>query len=387
MVFEILFWLSLAAVFYTFAGYPVLLRCLNSLRTRPVRGGDEEESFPKEWPALSVILVVWNEESRIGSRIRNLEACRYDGEREIIIVCDGCTDGTVEKIESIQSSVPLKVVEKPEQEGKASGINAGVGTAQGEILIFADARQRFDGEALECLVKPMIAEPRVAGVSGSLEIEKSEEGAGAGMDAYWRFEKWIRNEESRLDSVIGCTGAIYALRRDAFVGIPADTLIDDVVIPMQALVQGSTIQFEPTAIAFDPQTLDPVNENRRKIRTLAGNYQMLFRYLSWLNPFCNRCAWQLISHKYMRLAGPLFLGSCLAISGWLSLQSPFYAALFGLQIACYVLGLLGIARKEAKWRAITIPGGFLFLQWQSLKSLFYYFATLREGRGGVWKVG
>lgn len=380
------FWLSLAVVIYTFVGYPICLRLLNILRKPSSQAEMTKESLPKRLPSLSVILVVWNEESQIAARIRNLEACVYEGDREIIIVCDGCSDATLTEINSTLTSISLQVLEKSEKEGKAAGINAGVKKASNEILVFADARQRFETNALKRLVTPLITDLEVAGVSGSLEIEKSEAGAGAGLDAYWRFEKWIRNEESRWDSVIGCTGAIYALRRASFEEIPDDTLIDDVVIPMTALLRNSTIQFEPTAIAFDPQTLDPDNENRRKLRTLAGNYQMLFRYPSWLNPFQNRCAWQLISHKYLRLAGPFLLGLCLFSSAILSLHSPLYRTLFAMQILCYALGLTGILIQGAKVRILTIPGGFLFLQWQSLRGLIFYLANVRKEVKGGWNV-
>jgi len=382
-----IFWLSLAGLVYTFVGYPILLRGLNACRRRhpklaPEDPGSDGRSGPP--PSISFVLVVCDEEERIEARLLNLAACRWPGEREIVLVCDGCRDATAERARASETGLPLQIVEQAEQRGKAAGLNAGVAAARGEILVFADARQRFDEEAAERLVAPMREDDRVAGVSGSLEIEPSAEGAAAGIDAYWRLEKFLRHEEARLDSVIGCTGAIYALRRAAYEPIPEDTLIDDVVVPMQALVRGGRILFEPAAKAYDPQTLAPAHETRRKVRTLAGNYQMLFRYPAWLTPWGNRCWWQLISHKYLRLAGPLFLALCLLSSALLARESLLYGAALGTQGLCYLAGLAGLALGRARQRWLTIPAGFLFLQWQSLRALGHYLARPRGAGAGRW---
>jgi cellulose synthase/poly-beta-1,6-N-acetylglucosamine synthase-like glycosyltransferase len=179
--------------------------------------------------------------------------------------------------------------------------------------------------------------------------------------------------------VIGCTGAIYALRRSAYEPIPEDTLIDDVLVPMQALVRGGRILFEPEAKAYDPQTLAPEQEQRRKTRTLAGNYQLLFRHPSWLLPWRNRCWWQLISHKYSRLAGPFLLALCLVSTAVLARDSIFFRLALAAQSACYLCGLLGLALPRIRRRWLAIPAGFLFLQWQCLRSLAHYLGGLRGG--------
>jgi cellulose synthase/poly-beta-1,6-N-acetylglucosamine synthase-like glycosyltransferase len=382
MLISTLFWCSLACLVYTFAGYPVFLRLLNVMMGRQVSRNDTEKA--ETLPKVSFLLVASNEEARIVERLHNLAACRYDGEREIILVCDGGEDATAERARACGITPPVRLIEIPGRRGKASGLNAGVEAATGEILVFADARQRFDEEAVNNLLAPMLLSPDVAAVSGSLEIEPSEEGAAAGMDAYWKLEKWIRNEESKFDSVIGCTGAIYAMRRSEFRAIPEDTLIDDVVVPMQALVEGKRILFSSAAKAYDPQTLQPQHENRRKIRTLAGNYQMLFRYPEWLNPIRNRCWWQLISHKYLRLAGPVFLFLCLATSTILALDSIFFCIAVILQTLCYLLGIVGLLRGGMRLPLFTIPAGFLFLQWQSVRALVYYLAMRMRSSGGSW---
>lgn len=373
-----LFWVGLLLLFQAFAGYPVLLRVVNRL----VRRGDEaQEGTTTEPPSLSYIIIVHNEAARIATRIQNLAECRHEGPRELILVCDGCTDETAAVARALDLPFPVEVIERPERQGKASALNLAVSAARGDILVFGDARQRFAPDAVERLVGRLDRCPEAAAVSGSLEIEASETGPAAGIDLYWRLEKWIRHEESRFDSVIGCTGAIYAMRRADFHPIPGDTLIDDVVVPMMALVRGRRILFEPAAVAYDPQTLETRHEKRRKTRTLAGNWQMLFRYPEWLLPGGNRCWWQLIGHKYLRLGGPLYLAACLAGAALAAPHSAFFRLVLVAQGLAYLAALAGMLPGVRRFRPFSIPAGFLFLQVQSAKAFLHYLQVRRRGDG------
>lgn len=382
---HLVFWLSLFGLAYALVGYPFVIGLLNRIGGK----NDSSEGNPAEAEdsMISFLLVAADEEDRIEARLRNLDSCRCLFRREIVLVCDGSTDATAERARSLDLGIPLHVVERTERRGKPSGLNAAVEVAAGDLLVFADARQRFDEEAVEKLVDALLSEADAAAVSGNLEIEPSADGAGAGMDAYWRLEKWIRNEEAKWDSVIGCTGAIYAMWKDDYREIPEDTLIDDVFVPMQALVRKRRILFEPQAKAYDPQALDPVHESRRKTRTLAGNYQLFFRYPAWLLPWKNRCWWQLISHKYARLAGPWLLIACLISSVFLAASSSFFQAVVVTQGACYLLAAAGFLFPGVKLPLLTIPSGFLFLQWQSVRALGMYLALRGEKVGGAWSSG
>lgn len=377
----LVFWLSLAFLFYAFAGYPVTLRLLN-LVLPPARKDEPVGEGPL--PSVTLVIVAHNEEARIRHRLQNLAACEYGGEREILLVCDGCTDDTAPGARGTTLPFPLRILEQPDRQGKAAALNLAAATAAGEILVFADARQRFDEKAVATLVDRLRGTPEAAAVSGSLEIEASVDGPAAGIDFYWRLEKWIRHEESKRDSVIGCTGAIYAIRRGDFHPIPEDTLIDDVVVPMQALVRGRRILFEPGAVAYDPQTLETRHEKRRKVRTLAGNYQMLFRYPGWLFPRGNRCWWQLISHKYLRLGGPLYLAACFASALALSPSSIFFRFVLAGQVLAYLAALAGMSPLFRRFRPFSIPAGFLFLQVQSARALLHYLCLPRHGGSGSW---
>lgn len=408
------FWLSLLLLAYTYLGYPVLLGILARWRKaaerkraarEPAARFRSEAAGPSGLPGpaarippvprcLSVVLVVHNESARMIPRLDNLRQCERPWEVEILVVGDGCTDDTVEQVRgwARRSAGPaggdgpglrVEAIVEDDRRGKASGLNRGVAAATGEIVVFADARQRFNRYALLRLVEPF-ADPSVAAVSGNLDIAPSEQGAGAGIDAYWKLERRIRRLESEWDSVIGCTGAIYALRRDAYAPLPEDTILDDVVIPMRALVAGRRVLFEPEAMAFDPQELAPEREQRRKIRTLAGNYQMLFRHPEWLLPWRNRAWWQLVSHKYLRLAGPLLLAACLLSSAWLAGESLFFRICLAGQLVCYAAALVGLAFRAIRSPVFTAPAGFLFLQWQGLRALIHYLRLRRSARGGAW---
>jgi cellulose synthase/poly-beta-1,6-N-acetylglucosamine synthase-like glycosyltransferase len=254
--------------------------------------------------------------------------------------------------------------------------------AKGELILFTDARQRIAPDAIS-LLAGWFADPRNGAVSGSLEIEPSLLGAGKALDSYWRFEKKIRWCESEIDSSIGCTGAIYMIRRQLFQPIPHDTLLDDVIIPMNIAMQGFRVRFDPEARAYDPQMLDGPSESRRKTRTLAGNFQMLFRHPQWLLPSVNRLWWQLITHKYLRILAPFFLIVCI-ISSWQMRVLHFYALALGLQAMFWSVAVVGLFFPRIRWRALSIPAGFTFLQISVVRGFFFWLTSLVKPQGG-WK--
>ena len=317
IMIECIFWFSLLLIAYANLGYPILLWIVCRLRAPQVSVGD----FEGEWPMISVVMVAHNEAERIPAKLRNL--------------LDRC--------------------------GKAEGLNQGVAAAKGAIGVFADVRQVFEPDAIRQLVIPF-SDSGIVGVSGCLEIKAAADGPGKGIDVYWKLEKFIRLAEARLDSCIGCTGAIYALRVDSYQALPPDTLLDDVVVPMQAMLAGGRILFEPAARAYDPQALTTASERRRKTRTLGGNFQMLFRYPSWLLPVRNRLWWQLISHKYLRLLVPLLLLLCFVSNAALTASGLIYAMAFISQLVLYALAIVGLAFGSCRLRLFSVPGGFFYLQ-------------------------
>jgi cellulose synthase/poly-beta-1,6-N-acetylglucosamine synthase-like glycosyltransferase len=370
----VLFWISFAIVAYTFVGYPAVIYLLARLRRHSVSGNE-----PAVLPSVTVVLAAHNEKQRIITRLENLLASQYPAEKlDVIVVSDGSTDGIEETVRAF-SNRRVRLLVQP-RSGKALCLNVGVNAANSDIIVFGDVRQRFAPDAIARLVA-RFNDPAVGAVSGSLEIEAAESSVGGGVDAYWRLEKFIRYSESQFDACIGCTGAIYAIRRSLFTPVPGDTLLDDVVVPMRIAVSGHRVLFEPAAIAYDPQSLEPQREKIRKQRTLAGNYQMMFRYWRWLLPWHNRTWWQLLSHKYLRLVAPLFM-LLMLVSNALLVSNAFYSVLFYGQCAFYTLAMLGAVFSRLKLALFSIPAGFVFLNMMSLNGLRHY---LRGSyRQGAW---
>lgn len=352
---QLLFWFSLAALAYTFLGYPLLIGLLARFAGRRT-----VKAAPSKPPSISVVLVAFNEEDRIVPRVENLLAANYPaGKLEVLVVTDGSTDGTVAKLRAL-SDPRVRVLTREQRSGKSACLNAAIPQARGEIVVLCDARQRFAPHTIPELVANF-SDPALGAVSGSLEIDPAATGVGGGVDLYWKLEKFIRASEGRFSSTIGATGAVYAIRRELFQPIPDDTLLDDVVIPMQIAVNHcKRVSFDPGAPAYDPQTTDPAREKRRKMRTLAGNFQMLAHHSGWLLPWRTGLWWQLLSHKYSRIVAPVFMVTMFASNAALAGQ-PIYREIFFAHVAFYALALLGLALPVLRWKLFSLPAGFVFL--------------------------
>lgn len=371
---EWLFWLSLFALAYTFVGYPVVIGLLARLFPRRIR-----KAKPSSAPKVSVVLVAFNEAARIRDRITNLLATGHPADRfEVIVVTDGSEDETPDLVAGFGNPA-VRLIRRSERSGKAACLNAGVPEATGDIVVLCDARQRFDAGTIPALVENF-SDADVGAVSGELFIESSTSSVGGGVDLYWKLEKFIRESESRFSSVIGATGAVYAIRRELFQPIPVDTVLDDVLIPMQIALRGHRVGFEPAAPAYDPQTTDPAKEKRRKKRTLAGNYQLLFRYPGWMMPWRTGLWWQLISHKYSRVVAPAFM-LAMFVANALLIDKPFYHAVFLAHCGFYGLAVLGGLLPGLKFKPLSIPAGFVFLNLMTVGGFLNYLrGTYRQGK-------
>jgi cellulose synthase/poly-beta-1,6-N-acetylglucosamine synthase-like glycosyltransferase len=350
------FWASAAVVVYVYFGYPLLLLAWSRLRPKPVHAHPDE-------PPVSVIIAVRDEAEALERKIANLRSLDYPASHlQIVVVSDGNNRQTAAVLRRNGGVIDALYVPRG---GKAQALNAGVEAARHDILVFADVRQRFDRQALRGLVAPL-ADPTVGGVSGELMLDVEVGGGrrrssdnrpppahstdiGEGMGGYWRYEKWLRRQESAIGSTMGATGAIYALRRALWKPLPADTILDDVLAPMRAVLAASRVVFSSEALAFDPVAPSGV-ELRRKIRTLAGNYQILRLEPRLLNPFRNPVWIQYMSHKVGRLLVPYALIALLATSGALAAASPFYALAFAAQILFYGLAGYGawLSRRDRR---------------------------------------
>jgi len=370
MIRQIVFWGAVVLLGYTFLGYQLLIAWLARLRMRP--------PAPAQPPPgrVAALIVACNEEGRIRARVENLRASAMPV--EVVVCSDGSTDGTAAEARLAGA----RVIEYPARRGKAACLSGAVGGIDADILVLADARQQFTPDTIPRLARHF-CDPAIGAVSGLLRIGDAATSTGAGVNIYWKMETAIRQAESDFDSCVGCTGAVYAVRRPLFQEIPADTILDDVVIPMRIALSGHRVIYDSEAEAYDSQPLDPRSETRRKARTLAGNFQMLVRHPAWLNPARNRLAWQLISHKYLRLAGPLLLLAALGSSALLA-GNPFYRTCLAAQVLLYFLATAGLAAPFLPGRVFSIPAGFLFLNLMTLRGFFRF---LFGRSGGAWERG
>ncbi len=350
---EIVLLASFALVAYTYAGYPALAWLLARVAPRPVARGDLT-------PPLAIVVVAHNEAARIGRKIETCLALDYPAERRrIVIASDGSDDGTAEVV-ARYAGQGVTLVAFPSRRGKAACLNDAVRGCDEELVLFTDARQRLDPMAARHLASNF-ADPDVGAASGELVFEtEGMTGFGQGIDAYWRYEKFIRRQESAFGSVVGVTGAIYALRRSAWREIPADTILDDVVIPMNVVMQGLRVVFDGRALAYDVPSRDPVQERVRKVRTLAGNYQLMAAHPAFLVPLRDPILGQLLSHKILRLLSPFLLAAMLAANAALALDSTRWLALLGAQVAGYLTGFAGLAWPSAR-RAMPVRLAAAFL--------------------------
>jgi cellulose synthase/poly-beta-1,6-N-acetylglucosamine synthase-like glycosyltransferase len=345
----VMFWGGMLLVGYTLIGYGAVARLLARVRPRPVHRSNVR-------PIVTVVVVAYNEGGRIAEKIENLLSLDYPRERlDIVIASDGSTDDTVLRARAYEPRV--RVVACHERRGKPAVLNQVVPQARGTVVVLADTRQRFDRDALTALVQGF-ADPVVGAVSGELILLRQGEDenvAGGGAALYWDREKKIRFNESVFDSTIGATGAIYAVRRDLFEPIPPDTILDDVLIPMRIARQGYRVLFEPSAKAFDHRSASARQEFVRKVRTIAGNFQLFARERWLLNPFSNRLWFQTLSHKGLRLLLPvLFLGAltanCFLLDSWV-----YRITLAGQLVLLAVAAVTSIAPAARK----AIPGAVL----------------------------
>lgn len=367
---KLAFWICLALTAYAYFGYVVWLWIVVRLHKKSVL----QEQIT---PPISIIIAARNEERNLPVKLDNLRHLTYPCDRiQIVIVSDGSTDRTA-SILRVQPSHIVPVI-LDESHGKASALNAAVKHATGEVLVFMDTRQSIDTNAVSELVS-CLADPSIGAVSGELLLENADGVPQTdALGIYWKIEKVVRKLESASGSVIGVTGAIYAMRRELYKDIPPGTLLDDVFVPMNVARADKRVIFQPTAIARDRIFNQKGKEFSRKVRTLTGNYQLL-KLAPWLISPENPLLFRFISHKLLRLAVPLMLALMLITSGLIG--SPLYRIIFWLQIVFYALAVFGALSSSArKFKPVAIANTFVMLNAAAAVAL-YNFLT---GRSKVW---
>ncbi|HVB56497.1 MAG TPA: glycosyltransferase family 2 protein [Candidatus Acidoferrales bacterium] len=368
---KLLFWFSIFLIFYAYLLYPIWLFLRARLYPQPVR---RKPIFPK----ISIVMAVRNEEKHLGSKLHNLQQLDYPGELvETLVVSDGSTDQTNEILSNF-SDTRVRSILLPANVGKADALNRAVEDANGDIVVFMDARQRVATDSLEMLVESF-ADPAVGCVSGALILGDGEETSPRGVGSYWRMEKAIRSWESTGGSTVGATGALYAVRRTLVPHLPTGIILDDVFIPMEVARRGARVIFEPRALVWDSLASTPKQEFRRKVRTLFGNYQLL-RMTPWLLTARNPIRFELVSHKVCRLAVPFALIGVILASVFL--PGFIYRLPLAAAIGVGTLGALAFVRVPVRLasRLADLALAFVLLNTAAIVAFFYF----SVGKKRVW---
>jgi poly-beta-1,6-N-acetyl-D-glucosamine synthase len=356
---------ALGVLLYTYAGYPVLIALL--ARLFPLR----PKLDPAWTPSVSVCMTVYNGAAFVDRKIESLLAMDWPRERlEILVYSDGSSDDSDAKVRAWSARDPrVRLLRSDERAGKPTGLNRLHDAASGEVLFLTDVRQPVSRGALRGMAE-LLADAQVGCVSGNLVLEGT-----AGSGAYWRYEKFIRQQEARFRSLVGVSGSIALVRKADLGRLPADIILDDMWIPMRLRLQGRRILFAAAALAHDV-AFDDDREFGRKVRTLAGNYQLFAVMPLQLSPLHNPSWFEIVSHKLMRLVCP-FAMAVLAAATWRAAQvldtSPLQravgAALVGGQGLFYFGALVGpragklgsLARTFVVMNAAAVVGLWRFV--------------------------
>jgi biofilm PGA synthesis N-glycosyltransferase PgaC len=314
---------------YTYVGYPLAIGALARLRAvRPRR-------YPDWEPTVTACVAAYNAGATIDAKLASLVALAYPAQKlEILVYSDGATDDTNALVEKWAARDPrIRLIRGQRRLGKPTGLNRMRSLASGEVLLITDARQPLASGALRALLD-VLGDLGVGCVTGNLVCQ-----GPAGSGVYWRYENWIRRQEARFRSVVGMTGPIAAVRKSDLGLLPPDLILDDMWIPMRLRLHGRKVLFSEEAVAYD-RAFDDAREFGRKVRTLAGNYQIFARMPALLSPRANPSWFETVSHKVLRLLCPwallvLFVVSAAGAAasggafGWrvlLAGQMGFYAA-------------------------------------------------------------
>jgi len=353
-------------------GYPALIALWARIRPRPVR------SDPGHEPPVSLVIAAYNEEDVILARLENVGQLDYPRERlEVIVVADGSDDATADIARGVPGTI---VLHAPERRGKLAAMVRAADAAQGEILVFTDANNRFVPGTLRALAAPF-ADPEVGAVAGRKAID---DGGGRPLDRaeglYWRYESKLRTWESAVGSTVGAAGEVVAFRRAAFRPPPPGTISEDLVQAVLTAADGWRVVYAPDAVSLERASATIGDEALRRGRLVTGRMQALTSHLPQIARKNPRLAWQLVSHKGLRPIIPWALLGAAASSAGLARRrrwARWALALQGLFYAAAVAGWIG-ERRGRRRRALYLPYYFCRMNLATLAGIRNFLAGRRD---------
>ena len=374
---EIVLGLSAAALFYTYAGYPLLLALVSALRPKRVR----REEFE---PTVTIIITAYNEERALAAKLENTLALDYPPQLREIIVASDCSNDCTDEIVRKFSARGVRLCRQPERLGKTAAQNAAVAQANGEIIIFSDATSHYQPNVIRKLM-PNFADPAVGCVAGRLVyVDPTDSRVGRGTRSYWGYETFLKKHESRAGSLIGASGCLYAVRRSAYVPLYHEAC-SDFIIATKMVEQGLRAIYEPNAVCAEETNRRSDAELKMRVRVIAQTFTDLWRHRAMLNPFRSGFfAVQLLSHKVMRYLVPFFLIALFGASATLATSSIVYRLLFAAQLLGYGCALLAwlLEKLGIRSRLLALPQYFVLANVASLIGCYQF---LRGERYASWE--
>jgi cellulose synthase/poly-beta-1,6-N-acetylglucosamine synthase-like glycosyltransferase len=369
IVVEIVFWVALGALVWTHVAYPLAAAAAARVVRRDVR----KEEF---LPAVSVVVAAHDEQDVIERRVRNLLELDYPPDKlEVVVASDASTDRTEEIVEALAAEDPRVRLIRCPRGGKVAAQNRGVRESSGEVIGFSDANAVWQPDSLRELVRNF-ADGDVGYVSGRASYEAPDGTNREG--AYWRFELWVREQESRLGSITAGNGPIYAVRRADWKEVEP-WCGHDLGLPYLMVRRGRRAVYEPEAVSVEKPSRDLEDEYRRKVRMLRGAWVHVFTggMLRGVGPLYFV---ELFSHRFLRYASGLLhlvlLSTSLALVG----EGWVYRGALAVQLAWLALAAAGRLK-------LPIPGAglayyYLLVTWATLAGLARY---VRLGPPLLWE--
>lgn len=377
-----LFWFGLFIVFYTYAGYGILLYFLVKIKElfyKPIT-----LHLPPSLPDVTLFIAAFNEEDIVDKKMKNCRQLSYPTSKlHIVWITDGSNDNTNKLLTQYED---VTVLHQPKRQGKTAALNRGMEYITTPYVIFTDANTMLNKDAVTEIIR-QFSNPKTGCVAGEKRVDtQTAQGATAGEGIYWKYESTLKQLDDRLYTAVGAAGELFAIQTRLFEKMPSDTLLDDFILSLRIAQKGYKIAYCKEAYATETASLNMKEEEKRKIRISAGGLQSIYRLSKLFNIFHYPIlSFQFISHRVLRWTiTPIILFLLLPVNLILSYQGePLYIILLILQVLFYTIAYAGykFEQRNIRNKLLFIPYYFTFMNVNVIKGIFY---LSRNKGNGAW---
>ncbi len=383
----IIFWLSLAILFYSYIGYGIVVFGLLKMRRLLNSEKDEQKNEELNYePEVTLLVAAYNERDCIDEKVENSVQLEYPKDKlKIVFITDGSTDGTPDELGKFDR---VTVLHEDKRAGKIGAINRAMNFVDTPIVVFSDANTMFNKSAIRELVKHY-QHPNVGAVSGEKRIKQMDmdSASGAGEGLYWKYESFLKKLDSDLYSIVGAAGEMFSIRTELFEEVEGDTILDDFIISLRIAEKGFRVVYEPNAYALETPSSSIKEEMKRKVRISAGGFQSIARLKGLLNPLkYGMLSFQYISHRVLRWAvNPFLLVALIPINFALMISfGGIYTTLFGAQIIFYGMTFSNwyFETKNLRIKLLFVP---FYFSMMNLAAILGFFRYVRGRQSVLWE--